>query len=232
MTIAPKGPPIRLQTSSFRWQPDARMKRGIVRQKIVLGPGAATSRAGFLSIRAAVLVVGVSLLGVGCANNNASYDASAPVTRLSQNHPTNVDLKHDLPVPRDKVLTMQVDFALRNQAEFDELSREIDDKKSPHYHQWLTPQQIHQRFGETAEQYHAVEQWLIGQGFTIIEKRYNESQDYIKFTGTALQAENAFKIKLVEPQYDRYINSKNPAIPDQFAGVISRVEGLYGLLPS
>jgi pro-kumamolisin-like protein len=176
------------------------------------------------------LAVWLSLSAAGCAGTSASDDMSEPVTRLSQNHPTNVDLKHDLPVPRDKVLTMQVDFALRNQAEFDELSREIDDKKSPHYHQWLTPEQAHQRFGETADQYHAVEQWLLSQGFTITEKRYNESQDFIKFMGTALQAETAFKIKLVEPQYDRYINSKDPAIPDQFAGVISRVEGLYGLL--
>jgi hypothetical protein len=192
---------------------------------------AAASLAGLLRIGAAVLVAGVILGAVGCAGTNASDDTSAPVTRLSQNHPTNVDLKHDLPVPRDKVLTMQVDFALRNQAEFDELSREIDDKKSPHYHQWLTPEQVHQRFGETAEQYQAVEQWLISQGFTITEKRFNQSQDFIKFKGTALQAENAFKVKLVEPQYDRYINSKDPAIPDQFAGVISRVEGLYGLLP-
>jgi len=179
---------------------------------------------------AAGLAVWLGLSAAGCAGTSASDDTSEPVTRLSQNHPTNVDLKHDLPVPRDKVLTMQVDFALRNQAEFDELSREIDDKKSPHYHQWLTPEQVHQRFGETADQYHAVEQWLLSQGFTITEKRYNESQDFIKFMGTALQAETAFKIKLVEPQYDRYINSKDPAIPDQFAGVISRVEGLYGLL--
>ncbi len=194
-------------------------------------PGIVSKGTGLKLAVVACLTVWLSLGAAGCADNGASDDNAGPVTRLAQNHPTNVDLKHDLPVPRDKVLTMQVDFALRNQAEFDQLSREIDDKKSPHYHQWLTPEQVHQRFGETAEQYHAVEQWLVSQGFTIIEKRYNQSQDFIKFKGTALQAENAFKIKLVEPQYDRYINSKDPAIPDQFAGVISRVEGLYGLLP-
>ena len=170
---------------------------------------AAASLAGLLRIGAAVLVAGVILGAVGCAGTNASDDTSAPVTRLSQNHPTNVDLKHDLPVPRDKVLTMQVDFALRNQAEFDELSREIDDKKSPHYHQWLTPEQIHQRFGETAEQYQAVEEWLIcARVHDYRTDVINQNQDFIKFKGTALQAENAFKIKLVEPQYDRYINSR------------------------
>jgi subtilase family serine protease len=206
------------------------MKLGIVGKRTGLRLAVAAGLAGLLSIGATGLVLGMSLSASGCAGSSASDESAGPVTRLTQNHPTNVDLKHDLPVPRDKVLTMQVDFALRNPAEFDELSREIDDKKSPHYHQWLTPELIHQRFGETAGQYQAVAQWLMSQGFTITEKRYNESQDFIKFKGTALQAETAFKIKLVEPQYDRYINSKDPAIPDQFAGVISRVEGLYGLL--
>jgi subtilase family serine protease len=127
-------------------------------------------------------------------------------------------------------MNLQVDFALRNQAQFDELSREIDDPKSPHYQQWLTPQEMHARFGETKEQYQAVAAWLKAEGFTLTEERYDQNEDYIKFRGTAEQAEKAFKIKLVEPMYDRYINSANPAIPAQFAGVISQVEGLYGLL--
>jgi subtilase family serine protease len=173
-----------------------------------------------------------SVLAAGCASSENDDTAAngEPVARLSQNHPTNVDLKHDNPVPRDMMMDMQVDFALRNQAEFDQLSREIDDPKSPHYQQWLTPQEMHARFGETRDQYEAVAAWLKSQGFAIIEERYDQNEDYIKFKGTAEQAEQAFKIKLVEPMYDRYINSKDPAIPPQFVGVISRVEGLYGLL--
>src|SRR5512135_2367603 len=108
--------------------------------------GIVSKATGFRLAAMACLIACLSLGAGGCADNGSSDESAGPVTRLSQNHPTNVDLKHDLPVPRDKVLTMQVDFALRNQAEFDQLSREIDDKKSPHYHQWLTPEQVHQRF--------------------------------------------------------------------------------------
>ena len=153
------------------------------------------------------------------------------VTRLGVNHPTNVDVVHDVPVPSDKVLEIEVDFAHRNQAQFDELMREIDDRNSPRYHQWLTPEEAHARFGETAEQFNAVEQWLRGEGFTITERRYGANSDYLRARGTAAQIEKTFKLKLVEPMYDRYINSKDPAIPPQFVGVISRVSGLYGLLP-
>ena len=170
---------------------------------------------------------------MGCASGPADENTTPsgePVTRIGQNHPTNVDLKHDEPVPRDKVLDMQVDFALRNQAEFDEFSRSIDDPKSPNYQHWLTPQEMHERFGESHAQFQAVEDWLKAEGFTITELGYDRNEDYIKFRGTAEQTEKTFKIHLVEPMYDRYINSSDPAIPPQFVGVISRVEGLYGLL--
>lgn len=179
---------------------------------------------------AAALAVLLILHAAGCTGTAASSGSGEQVTRLSVNHPTNVDLKHDAPVPRDKVLDLQVDFALRNKAEFDELTRAIDDKKSPQYQHWLTPQEMHARFGETEDQFHAVEQWLKSAGFTITDESYGASEDYIKFKGTAEQVERTFKIRLVEPLYDRFINSDDPAIPPQFVGVISRVSGLYGLL--
>jgi subtilase family serine protease len=183
-----------------------------------------------LIARTAALAVLLILHAAGCSGTAASSGGGEQVARLSVNHPTNVDLKHDVPVPRDKVLDLQVDFAHHNQAEFDELTRAIDDKKSLQYHHWLTPQEIHARFGETADQFRAVEQWLKSAGFTITDESYGANGDYIKFKGTAEQVEKIFKIRLVEPMYDRFINSDDPAIPPQFVGVISRVSGLYGLL--
>jgi Pro-kumamolisin, activation domain len=179
---------------------------------------------------AAVFALWAIFSAAACTSTAELGSAGEPMTRLGVNHPTNVDLKHDLPVPRDKVLDLQVDFAMHNQAEFDRLSREIDDKKSPMYHHWLTPREVHARFGETAEQFHAVEAWLESSGFTITRTSYGGNADYIQFKGTVSQVEDAFKIKLVQPMYDRYINSEDPAIPQRFVGVISTVSGLYGLL--
>jgi subtilase family serine protease len=178
----------------------------------------------------AALAVLLMLNAAGCGETNSSNQSDEQATRLSLNHPTDVDLKHDAPVPPHKVLEIQVDFATRNQAEFDEFMRAIDDKQSPEYHHWLTPQEMHRRFGETSDQFHAVEQWIKSEGFTITEESYGANADYIKFKGTTAQVEKTFKIRLVEPVYDRFINSEDPAIPPQFVGVISRVEGLYGLL--
>jgi subtilase family serine protease len=181
---------------------------------------------------AAALAVLLTLNAVGCSGTSGSSGGSdEQATRLGVNHPTNVDVKHDVPVPRAKVLELEVDFAPRHQAEHEELMRAIDNKKSPLYHHWLTPEEMHARFGETAEQFGAVKQWLQGEDFTITEERYGVNGDFIKFKGTAAQIEKTFRIRLVEPIYDRYINSEDPAIPAQFVGVISRVNGLYGLLP-
>lgn len=176
-----------------------------------------------------LLTLGLALGAAGCAGPAASGPDNA--SRIVVNNPTNVDVVHDVPVPGDKVLNLEVDFAMRNQAAFDQFMHEIDDKKSPEYHHWLTPHETHARFGESADQFHAVEQWLKSEGFTITEESYDTNADYIKFSGTAEQIERVFQLRLVEPQYDRYINSKNPAIPPQFVGVISTVGGLYGLLP-
>jgi subtilase family serine protease len=187
------------------------------------------NRTGFAVVAAlAVLLV---FHAMGCSENSSVSDADN-ATRLAVNNPTNVDVKHDEPVPPGYVLHLEVDFAMRNQADFDQFMHEIDDKNSPQYHHWLTPHEMHQRFGETSDQFHAVEQWLKSEGFTITEEADDSNSDYIKFTGTAAQAEKTFKIRLVEPMYDRYTNSANPAIPPQFVGVISTVSGLYGLLQS
>jgi subtilase family serine protease len=178
-----------------------------------------------------MLVVGLLLCALGCSgtgSETSSVDQQG--TRLGVNHPQNVDVKHDLPVPREKVIEIQIDFAMRNKSEHEEFMRAIDDKKSPLYHHWLTPQEMHARFGETAEQFQAVKQWLQAEGFTISEERYGVNGDFIKAKGTAAQIEKTFKIRLVEPMYDRYINSEDPSIPEQFVGVISRIRGLYGLL--
>lgn len=167
-------------------------------------------------------VPGCSTLGGGGGGGAVEQNG----VRLPNGHPTKLDLSYYHPAPRDRVIRMEVNFAKRDQAQFDELMRAIQDPKSPQYHHWLTPQQIHDRFGETQSQFNAVEQWLTSQGFTIISKDYGTNSDYITFKGTIKQAEKAFNVEIVAPEYDLYANKQNPMIPAQFAGVISYISGL------
>ena len=132
------------------------------------------------------------------------------------------------PAPSDRTIAMELSFAMQHKGQFEELMRETQDPKSKQHQHWLTPEEMHARFGESQSQFNEVEQWLAAQGFTITEKSYGTNEDYIRFKGTIEQTEKAFKIEIVSPEYGRFANKQDPAIPPQFAGVISAITGLSG----
>jgi subtilase family serine protease len=184
-----------------------------------------------LGQRAAGIILAIVLCVVvnGCAGNNSSAeDQNLP--RLKGGEHADLDISRAPPTPITDVIELEVGFAMRNKAEFDQLMAQMQDRSSPQYHHWLTPDQMHERFGETRAQFDAVQQWLTSQGFTITDKAYNQNEDYIRFKGTVAQVQQTFKVRLFSPIYDRYMTNDDPAIPPQFVGVISSVTGFAGLL--
>jgi subtilase family serine protease len=128
--------------------------------------------------------------------------------------------------PSDHVMTMELEFAQRNQAELDKLEAEINDPHSSRYQQWITPEEMHARFGVTQAQFNSVGQWLQSQGFTITDKSYGGNEDYIRFTGTVAQVDRAFQVHIMEPEFELYVPKEAPVIPAQFNGVIGHISGL------
>ena len=53
------------------------------------------------------------------------------------------------------------------QAAFDQLLANQQNPDSPYYHQWLTPQQVGQLYGPTADDLAAVSSWLTSQGLKV-----------------------------------------------------------------
>ncbi len=185
--------------------------------------------------RVATIGVAMALIGAGCAaglgtcspprTGNVSSSGEA-VVRLPHDRPTGIDLCAYHPTPTDKAIGLELQFAMRNQAEFNELTRQMEAPGAPRHKEWLTPAEMHERFGETRAQFDAVKQWLIAQGFTITDESYGANSDYIHFKGTIGQIEKAFDIRIVSPEFDHYASMDDPAIPAQFAGVISKIDGL------
>ncbi|HTS16747.1 MAG TPA: S53 family peptidase, partial [Verrucomicrobiae bacterium] len=60
-----------------------------------------------------------------------------------------------------------IGLPLRNQSEFDQLLRDIYDPTSASYHQYLTPQQIAERFGPSDEDYQAVMAFILTNGLAV-----------------------------------------------------------------
>jgi kumamolisin len=159
--------------------------------------------------------------------NDSTAANSTPVVRL-QNRPTALDplMARAKAAPSDKVMTMELEFAVRNQAELDKLMAAIEDPHSPRYHQWVTPEEMHTRFGETQAEFQAVKQWLQSQGMMIIDGSFGTNEDFIRFSGTVAQVDKAFQVHIMEPQFELYVPREAPVIPAQFSGVIGRINGL------
>jgi subtilase family serine protease len=180
-----------------------------------------------------LLALGLLLLGgaalPGCGENADSKTTAnpAPVMRL-QSRPTAMDPLMDTakPAPSDHVMQLEVEFALRNKAEFDQLMADIQNPHSKRYQQWLTPEEMHQRFGESQAEFDSVLQWTQAQGFTVIDKSFGSNDDFIRFKGTVAQVNRAFQVHIMEPQFELYAPKEDPVIPAQFSSVISRINGL------
>ncbi len=128
--------------------------------------------------------------------------------------------------PRDHVMQMELEFAMHNQAEFDRLMNEINDPHSKRYQQWMTPEEMHARFGESKADFAAVLNWVRSQGFTVTDQSYGTNEDYIRFSGTVAQIDKAFQVHIMEPEFELYAPKEDPVIPAQFAGIISRIDGM------
>ena len=64
------------------------------------------------------------------------------------------------------------------------------DKSSPDFHKWLTPEQFGQQFGPADSDIHAVTSWLQAHGFEVAQ--VSKGRTVIEFSGTAAQVREAF----------------------------------------
>jgi subtilase family serine protease len=101
------------------------------------------------------------------------------------------------------------------------------DKSSPNYHQWLTPQQFGQQFGPADQDIQTVVSWLQSQGFQV--DKISNGRGTIEFSGTAGQLQNTFHTaihKYVVNGETHWANASNPEIPAALAPVVAGIATL------
>ena len=151
-------------------------------------------------------------------------------TAVAGNHPAYAET--EAPTggrAADAQLTMAVTLQLRNRAGAERLLAQIQDPKSPNYHQWLTSAEFAARFDPTQADVDAVVDWLAGEGFTILSS--SRSQRLIRFTGTVAQAQQAFRTTIYNFGAGKaFGNVDDPVIPAGFAGVIAHIHGLDNMV--
>ena len=102
------------------------------------------------------------------------------------------------------------------------------DKNSPNYHKWLTPEQFGKRFGPTDSDLQIVTAWLQSHGFRV--EAPSSGRTVIEFSGFASQVEQAFHTAIHKYQgneEERWANAIDPSIPSALAAAVKGVVSLH-----
>ena len=104
-------------------------------------------------------------------------------------------------------------------------------KASPHYHEWLTPEEFGQRFGPNDHDLQIVTSWLQGHGFEVA--RIAKGRNVIEFSGNATQVQEAFHTsihKYVVNGEEHWANANDPEIPTALTPVVAGVHTLHNFI--
>ena len=83
----------------------------------------------------------------------------------------------------------------------DKLINELNDRNSPNFHKWLTPEEFGERFGVDEGDIQQVTNWLQSHGFRINQVYPNRM--VIDFSGTAGQIAEAFHTQMAKLEVER-----------------------------
>jgi len=100
-------------------------------------------------------------------------------------------------------------------------------KSSPHYHQWLTPQQFGQQFGPADSDIQVVTDWLTSQGFQV--NHVATGRTVIEFSGTAGLVREALHTEIHRYTINgeaHWANASDPQIPAALAPVVAGIASL------
>ncbi|HLH76560.1 MAG TPA: S53 family serine peptidase [Candidatus Binataceae bacterium] len=147
--------------------------------------------------------------------------AAQQLVPIAGNHLSNVPFARELAAAQE--LQGEVQMALINRAQLAQLEADLQDRDSPLYHQWLTPEQFAERFGPTPAQMEAVADWLSSEGLQVTA--VDQLQRAVRFTASYSAIKAALQVKVVG-EGTRYANLNDPMVPADLAPTIVSIEGL------
>jgi len=124
-------------------------------------------------------------------------------------------------------LTMTFKVTPAQQADLDALLEAQQQRGSPDYHRWLTPEQYGSRFGLSQGDINKVTAWLESAGFQV--QSVPASQNMIIFRGTAQQVEAALRTEIhryVVNGERHFANASEPSVPAALGDVVLGFSGL------
>jgi hypothetical protein len=112
------------------------------------------------------------------------------------------------------------------QKALDRLLAQQQDRRSPLYHKWLTPEQYADRFALSRNDVLKICTWLTAQGFTVFNVA--PSRNLIAFSGTAAQVASVFQTEIHNFNVDgenHFSNVRPPSVPTALTDVVVGIGG-------
>jgi Pro-kumamolisin, activation domain/Bacterial Ig-like domain (group 3) len=128
-------------------------------------------------------------------------------------------------------LRLAISITAPKMAEEEKFLKELQDRTSPNFHKWLTPEQWNARFAPAPEDEQAVVDWATSQGLTITARYPNRLM--VNVEGTVDTIQKAFNIKINHYQVNgavEFSNDRDPQIPANLGGIIQYVDGLNSIV--
>src|SRR5262245_34560308 len=105
---------------------------------------------------------------------------------------------------------------------------EQQDKASPNFGKWLTPEEFGARFGPSDEDLQTVTEWLESHSFQV--SGVSRGRGVVEFSGTARQVQRAFRTQIrrfVVNGENHWANDRDPQIPSALSPVVMGVASLH-----
>lgn len=146
----------------------------------------------------------------------AKYDHGAAPSSLAMNH-----------------LLLILQRSPEQETALDTFLGEQQEKTSPNYHKWLTPEQFGEQYGPSESDVQKIKSWLQSEGLTV--NKVSNGRTMIDFSGTAGTIQSAFHTsihKYIYPSGEQHwANSSDPEIPAALASAIVGVNRLNDFRP-
>lgn len=104
------------------------------------------------------------------------------------------------------------------------------DKKSPNYHKWMTPEEYGRQFGPTDADLQTITGWLQSHGFSV---GTTKGRTLLEFSGSASQVQEAFHStihKYLVNGEQHWANANDPSIPTALVPAVRGVLTLHNFL--
>jgi len=136
-------------------------------------------------------------------------------------------------VPRSQIvprLFLHFTMTAAQRADLAQFLQAVQDRRSPQYHQFLTPEQYADRFGLGSADIEKISRWLENSGFHSLQVA--RSRSWISFSGTAAQAESTFHTAIHRYSIhgeEHWSNATDPRVPKAMQGLVDSIRGLHNI---